>query len=62
MSNPVSQPVSTSQVTLSNVVSLRVLRTALDAQKQQGSQMIEMIKDAAASSAPAHDGRLDVYG
>jgi hypothetical protein len=61
MCNPVSQPVSTAQVSLSDAVSVRMLRAALDAQEQQGSEIVEMIEDAAALSVPAHHGRLDVY-
>ena len=61
MCNPVSAPVSTAQVTLSNDVSVRMLRTALDSQKEQGSAIVEMIKDAAATPSAARDGRVDVY-
>ena len=61
MCNPVSQPVSTATLSLDNAVSVRVLRKALDAQVQEGSQIVQMIKNAAVQPARAEDGRLDVY-
>jgi hypothetical protein len=61
MCDPIGQAVSTSSLNLSSAVSVRVLRKALDAQEQQGSQIVEMIKDAAAMPAVDDDGHVDVY-
>jgi Putative motility protein len=61
MDSAISSVLAARDVSVSDQVGMTVLRKAMDVQKEEGAQMVQMIQAAGSPGQGSQAGQLDLY-